>query len=181
MSNPDAIQGDLRDRFSRIRAVLSDVDGVLTDGKLYFDKTGNEFKSFDIQDGHGISMAKRAGFLVGFVSGRPSAATNQRAKDLGVEILRMQATNKMDMVNEIKDEHGLADDEICFLGDELVDLPVLYKVGLAVAVPNAVDDVRDAAHYVTERRGGNGALREVIDLLLKIQGRWEEITAKYRQ
>ncbi len=179
MSDPSQLADDVRARFAAVTAVLTDVDGVLTDGKLYFDGGGNEFKAFDIQDGHGISMAKRAGLLVGFISGRPSAATERRARDLGVEILRMQATNKMDLVDSIKQEHGLADEQLCFIGDELVDLPVLRRVGLAVAVPNAVAEVRAVAHHVTARRGGDGAVREVIDLLLKIQGRWDDITAKY--
>jgi 3-deoxy-D-manno-octulosonate 8-phosphate phosphatase (KDO 8-P phosphatase) len=156
-----------------------DVDGVLTDGKLHFSSDGQEFKSFDVQDGHGIAMAQRAGLILGIISGRPSKATERRAADLGVKILKQAATNKMEMVNEVKRDHGLGNEEICFIGDELVDLPVLRHVGFAVAVPNAMDEVKDVAHYVTTHRGGDGAVREVIEMILKVQGSWMKIVAKY--
>lgn len=166
-------------RLKKIRCLLLDVDGVLTDGKLHFTSDGQEFKSFDIQDGHGIAMALRAGLLVGFVSGRPSKATEKRAADLGVNILRQGPVNKMTMVDTIKAEHKLRDEEICFVGDELVDLPVLRRAGLAVAVPNAVAEVLDASHYVTRRKGGDGAVREVIEMILKANRQWAAVTAKY--
>ena len=159
--------------------MLMDVDGVLTDGKLHFTSDGQEFKSFDVQDGHGIAMANRAGLLLGFVSGRPSKATEQRAADLGLKIVKQGPVNKMDMVEEIKREHKLRDEEIAFIGDDLVDLPVLRRVGLGVAVPNAVAEVKAAAHYITKRRGGDGAVREVIEMILKAQGSWKKTIAKY--
>lgn len=170
---------ELTARLKNIRCLLLDVDGVLTNGKLHFGNDGTEFKSFDIQDGHGIAMALRTGLLVGFITGRPSAATEKRAADLGVKILKQGAVNKMDMVNQVKTEHSLTDAEICFVGDELVDLPVLRRAGLAVAVPNAVAEVQAVAHYITRRSGGDGAVREVIELLLKATGRWENAIAKY--
>ena len=160
-------------RLKKIRCLLLDVDGVLTDGKIHFTSTGEEFKSFDIQDGHGIAMALRTGLLVGFVSGRPSAATTKRAADLGVKIVLQSPVNKMESVETVKAEHQLSDEEICFVGDELVDLPVLRRVGLAVAVPNAVAEVKAVAHYTTRRTGGDGAVREVIEMILKATGRWE--------
>ncbi len=156
-----------------------DVDGVLTDGKLHFTSDGQEFKTFDVQDGHGIAMAQRAGLLIGFVSGRPSKATERRAADLGVTIVLQKPANKMEMVEQIKREHGLKDEEICFIGDELVDLPVLRRVGLAVAVPNAMQEVKEVAHYVTSHSGGDGAVREVIEMILKAQGSWTKVIAKY--
>jgi 3-deoxy-D-manno-octulosonate 8-phosphate phosphatase (KDO 8-P phosphatase) len=157
-----------------------DVDGVLTDGKLYFTGDGDELKAFDVQDGHGIAMAQRVGLVIGLVSGRPSNATARRGADLGVTIVLQKPTNKMEMVETVKREHGFANAEIAFIGDELVDLPVLRRVGLAVAVPNAVDEVKRVAHYVTRRRGGDGAVREVVELILKGQGVWEKAIAKYR-
>ena len=169
----------LRRRLKKIRCLLLDVDGVLTDGKIHFTSTGEEFKSFDIQDGHGIAMALRTGLLVGFVSGRPSKATAKRAADLGVKIVIQAPTNKMELVETVKAEYRLSDDEICFVGDELVDLPVLRRVGLAVAVPNAVAEVKAVAHYVTKRTGGDGAVREVIEMILKATDRWEKAVAKY--
>ena len=172
-------KGMLHRRLRKIRCLLLDVDGVLTDGKLHFTSDGREFKTFDVQDGHGIAMAQRVGLTVGFISGRPSKATTQRAADLGVKIVLQKPTNKMEMVEEVKRQHGFANDEIAFIGDELVDLPPLRRVGLAVAVPNAVDEAKRAAHYVTRRRGGDGAVREVIELILKAQGSWKRATAKY--
>ncbi len=169
----------LHGRLKRIRCLLMDVDGVLTDGKLHFTSDGQELKTFDVQDGHGIAMAQRAGLTIGFISGRPSKATERRAADLGVKILMQKPANKMEMVEEVKREHAFRDEEICFIGDELVDLPVLRRVGLAVAVPNAMDEVKQAAHYVTRHRGGDGAVREVIEMILKAQGSWKNVIAKY--
>lgn len=166
-------------RLRRVRCLLLDVDGVLTDGKLHFSSDGQEFKTFDVLDGHGIAMAQRAGLLIGIISGRPSAATTKRAADLGVKIVKQAPVNKIEMLSEVKQEHGLRDEEIAFVGDELVDLPVLRRVGYAVAVANAVPEVKAVAHYVTRRRGGDGAVREVVEQLLKAQGRWRKVTAKY--
>ena len=124
-------------------------------------------------------MALRAGLLVGFLSGRPSKATEHRAADLGVKIVLQGPINKRDMLEEVERAHGLCDKEIAFIGDEWVDLPVLKRVGLAVAVPNAIEEVRQVAHYVTRRPGGDGAVREVIEMILKSQGSWEKTIAKY--
>ena len=169
----------MNERLKKIRCLLMDVDGVLTDGKLHFTSDGQEFKSFDVQDGHAISMANRAGLLLGLVSGRPSKATEQRAAELGLKIVKQSPVNKMEMVDDIKREHGLRDEEIAFIGDDLVDLPVLRQVGFSVAVPNAVDEVRKIAHYTTNRHGGDGAVREVIEMILKARGLWEGVVAKY--
>jgi 3-deoxy-D-manno-octulosonate 8-phosphate phosphatase (KDO 8-P phosphatase) len=172
-------KGALNRRLRKIRCLLLDVDGVLTDGKLHFTSDGTEFKTFDVQDGHGIAMAQRVGLTIGFISGRPSKATTQRAADLGVKIVLQKPVNKMEMVELVKRRHGYTNEEIAFMGDELVDLPVLRRVGLAVAVPNAVDEVRRAAHYITRHRGGDGAVREVIEMVLKARGTWKKAIAKY--
>jgi 3-deoxy-D-manno-octulosonate 8-phosphate phosphatase (KDO 8-P phosphatase) len=166
-------------RLKKIRCLLMDVDGVLTDGKLYFTSDGQELKAFDVQDGHGISMAQRAGLVIGFISGRPSKATARRAKDLRVNIVLQKPSNKMQMVEQVKRKHKLRNEQIAFIGDELVDLPVLRRVGFSVAVPNAMNEVKRAAHYVTRRRGGDGAVREVIEMILKAQGSWQKVIAKY--
>lgn len=166
-------------RLKKIRCLLMDVDGVLTDGKLYFTSDGQELKAFDVQDGHGISMAQRAGLVIGFISGRPSKATARRAKDLRVNIVLQKPSNKMQMVEQVKRQHKLRNEQIAFIGDELVDLPVLRRIGFAVAVPNAMNEVKRAAHYVTRRRGGDGAVREVIEMILKAQGSWQKVVAKY--
>jgi 3-deoxy-D-manno-octulosonate 8-phosphate phosphatase (KDO 8-P phosphatase) len=169
----------LTPRLRKIRCLLMDVDGVLTDGKLHFTSDGQEFKTFDIQDGHGIAMAQRIGLLIGFISGRPSAATAKRAADLGVTILLQSPSNKAEMVAEVLKAHNLKPEEIAFVGDELVDLPALRRAGFAVAVPNAVPEVKAIAHYTTKRSGGDGAIREVIELILKAQGKWSAAIDKY--
>lgn len=169
----------MNERLQKIRCLLMDVDGVLTDGKLHFTSDGHEFKTFDVQDGHGIAMANRAGLLMGLVSGRPSKATEKRAADLGLKIVKQAGVNKMEMVDEIKRDHNVRDEEIAFIGDELVDLPVLRRAGFAVAVPNAVDEVKAVVHYTTKHRGGDGAVREVIEMILKARGLWEAAVAKY--
>ena len=156
-----------------------DVDGVLTDGKLHFTSDGREFKTFDVLDGHGIAMAQRTGLLIGFISGRPSEATAKRAADLGVPIVKQAGINKAEMLAEVQRERGLTAEQIAFIGDELVDLPVLKRVGVAVAVPNGVAEVKAAAHYVTHRPGGDGAVREVIEMILKARGDWKKAIAKY--
>jgi 3-deoxy-D-manno-octulosonate 8-phosphate phosphatase (KDO 8-P phosphatase) len=167
------------ERCRKIRCLLMDVDGVLTDGKLHFTSSGDEFKTFDVQDGHGIAMAQRARLMIGFISGRPSKATARRAADLHVKIVLQKPINKMEMVDQVKRQHGFTNAEIAFIGDELVDLPVLRRVGLAVAVPNAVNEAKRVAHYVTRRRGGDGAVREVIEMILKARGLWKKTIAKY--
>jgi 3-deoxy-D-manno-octulosonate 8-phosphate phosphatase (KDO 8-P phosphatase) len=169
----------VRRRIQHIRCLLLDVDGVLTDGKLHFTSDGKEFKSFDALDGHGIKMAQRAGLLVGFVSGRHSEATTNRAADLEVNILKQSPVNKAELMAEVQREHHLAAEEIAFVGDELVDLPAMRLAGLAVAVANAVPEVKKIAHYVTRRRGGDGAVREVIEMILKARGLWQKVTARY--
>jgi 3-deoxy-D-manno-octulosonate 8-phosphate phosphatase (KDO 8-P phosphatase) len=169
----------LRRRLKQVRCLLLDVDGVLTDGKLHFTSDGQEFKTFDVLDGHGIVMAQRAGLLVGFLSARPSEVTARRAADLGVTILKQARANKAEMLAEVCREQHLRKEEIAFIGDELVDVPVLFRVGCAVAVANAVPEAKAAAHYVTRRRGGDGAVREVVELILKARGDWRRLIAKH--
>jgi 3-deoxy-D-manno-octulosonate 8-phosphate phosphatase (KDO 8-P phosphatase) len=156
-----------------------DVDGVLTDGKLHFASDGAEFKTFNVQDGHGIAMAQRAGLIIGFISGRRSKATARRAKDLDVRLVFQEPVNKMQLVERVKRKHGFGEEEVAFIGDDLVDLPVLRRVGFAVAVANAMPEVKSAAHYVTRRAGGDGAVREVIEMILKARGDWSKVITKY--
>ncbi len=170
---------ELQERLKRVRCLLLDVDGVLTDGKIYFDSNGGELKAFDVQDGHAIAMSLRVGLPVGFISGRPSPATTRRAADLGVTICYQKPTNKMELVEEVKKQLQLTNEEIAFVGDELVDLPVLRRAGLAISVPNGVTEAKQAAHYCTRAAGGQGAVREVIEMLLKAQNLWAKAIEKY--
>ncbi len=155
------------------RLLLLDVDGVLTDGRLYFGPREELFKVFHVRDGHGIKMVQQAGIEVAFVSGRRSDAAFLRAKELGVRHYFEGLRDKVAVLEDLRAALHLSHEEIAVVGDELVDLPLFVRVGLAVAVADAVPEVRDRAHWVTKAPGGQGAVREVCDLLLKAQGRWE--------
>jgi len=162
---------ELRERAAKIRLLLLDCDGVLTDGRLYYSAEGEALKVFDVQDGQGIVNWTREGRHAAIISGRSSPIVEKRAADLNIDIVRQGVTHKLSAANEIIAEVGVSLEETVFIGDDVVDLDVMSKVGLSVAVANAVDEVRDAAHLVTERRGGRGAVRELVDLLLNCRGR----------
>lgn len=162
---------ELRERAAKIRLLLLDCDGVLTDGRLYYSAEGEALKVFDVQDGQGIVNWTREGRHAAIISGRSSPIVEKRAADLNIDIVRQGVTHKLSAANEIIAEVGVSLEETVFIGDDVVDLDVMSKVGLSVAVANAVDEVRDAAHLVTERRGGRGAVRELVDLLLNCRRR----------
>jgi 3-deoxy-D-manno-octulosonate 8-phosphate phosphatase (KDO 8-P phosphatase) len=156
----------LHNRARLIRLLLLDVDGVLTDGRIIYDADGRESKSFHIHDGFGINQLRALGCLVGFLSGRASAAVERRAKELDVTIVHQGVDDKLPVYERILADHQLSDHEVAYVGDDLPDLPVLGRVGLAIAVASAPLQVRHAAHWVTGRAGGEGAVREVTDLLV---------------
>jgi len=166
---------EVRQRAQDIRLLILDVDGVLTDGRLYFDAQGEALKVFHVRDGHGIKMAQRAGIEVAFLSGRRSDAAFHRAKELGVSRFFEGLRDKRATLKEIKAALELHPSQVAVVGDDLVDLPIMLRAGLAVAVADAVPEVLVAAHWVTTNPGGRGAVREVCDLLLKAQGKWEEL------
>jgi len=158
-----------------VRLLILDVDGVLTDGRLFFGPAGELMKAFHVRDGHGIKMAQRAGIEVAFISGRTSQAVGHRARELGVTRFFEGVRDKVAILEELKAALNLAAAAVAAVGDDLVDLPLMAQVGLAVAVADAAAEVKAAAHWVTSLPGGRGAVREVCDLLLKAQGRWEEV------
>ena len=164
---------------ARVRLILFDVDGVLTDGTLLLHADGTESKVFDIKDGTGIVWAQRLGLTVGFLSARASAATAQRAAQLGITLVHQGVASKLETYEQIADSLMLDDDEIAYMGDDILDLPVLARVGLATAPADAAPDVRTRVHWVAEARGGAGAARELIELILRAQGRWESVLATY--
>ncbi len=166
-------------RLKRIRLLLLDVDGVLTDGGLIYHDDGSESKVFDVRDGHGIKLLQRAGVEVGFLTGRHSRAVMNRARDLGIGLVLEGIKNKIEAYNEILKQKNLTDEEVAFMGDDLVDIPVLRRVGLAIAVPDACQDLFPYVHYTTRHSGGRGACREVCELILKAQGKWPEVTDRY--
>ncbi|MBI4644652.1 MAG: HAD hydrolase family protein, partial [Deltaproteobacteria bacterium] len=164
---------DVWQRAQAIRLLILDVDGVLTDGSLYFGPTGEALKVFHVRDGHGLKMAQRAGIEVAFLSGRRSDAAYHRAKELGVSRFHEGLRDKVVVLEEIMAALKIEAGAVAAVGDDLVDLPHLRRVGLAVAVADAPPEVKAAAHWVTTLPGGKGAVREVCDLLLKAQGKWE--------
>jgi len=156
----------LRRRLAKVRLAAFDVDGVLTDGGLYYDARGGVTKRFDVQDGHGLARLLRAGFILVFLSGETAPAVDARARKLGVQDVRQGVADKARELDDIARKHGVALDEILYLGDDEVDLAPMARCGVAVAVASAVPAVKAAADYVTDRPGGHGAAREVADLLL---------------
>jgi 3-deoxy-D-manno-octulosonate 8-phosphate phosphatase (KDO 8-P phosphatase) len=164
----------LRKLFAPVRGLLLDVDGVLTDGTIFLGD-GIELKRFNIHDGYGIVLARRAGIKVGFISARESAATARRATELGVELVIQSPRSKAEAVCEAQRRLSVPAPYLCFVGDDVIDLPALRRVGAPVAVANAAAEVKAAAQYVTSRAGGNGAVREVVELILKSQRQWEKL------
>jgi 3-deoxy-D-manno-octulosonate 8-phosphate phosphatase (KDO 8-P phosphatase) len=156
-----------------------DSDGVLTDGRLYMYSDGVEGRAFNVRDGHGIRMAQRGGLMFGIISGRESKVVADRAEELYITEVHQHVFDKLERYTEIVDRLGLADDAVCYIGDDLVDLPVLSRVGLSVAPADANDQVRKQVHWVTGRNGGEGAVREVIDALLQARGKWDAVTRRY--
>ena len=170
---------DLDERCQPIELVLSDVDGVLTDGRVVLDSRGIETKRFHIRDGMGIALWQKAGYRFGMVTRRSSQAVKIRAAELGVEIVRQGADDKLAAASAILGELGLTLKQACYVGDDLPDLPVVRAVGLGVAVADAAAELREAAHYVTTAPGGAGAVRETIEMILKTQRRWEDVIQAY--
>lgn len=169
----------MKERLARIRMLLLDVDGILTDGRIIYSSDGTETKAFDVKDGHGLKMIQRAGVEVGIITGRDSSIVAHRARELGINILYQGAKDKLVPFREILESHQIGEDEIAYVGDDIVDLPILLRVGFSATVADALPEVRARVHYVTERDGGRGAVREICDLILKESGRWDEVTARY--
>jgi len=179
--NSDLHAGDVDRRARRIKLLLMDCDGVLTDGRLELLENGEEQKTFHARDGQGISLFHRAGLKTGIISGRTSSAVERRAQDLSMSYVRQSAKDKIQALEEIMAAAHVSLQECAYIGDDLGDIPVMLQVGLAVAVADAVTETKQAAHLVTEHSGGQGAVREVCDLILKAQGRWDELMKRYGQ
>lgn len=165
-------------RAKKIRVLLMDVDGVLTDGRIWLlsrrDGTASEIKGFSAYDGAGLKLARAAGLRTGLITGRESSAVSQRARECEIEFVYQRKATKIESYEEILRLTGADEREVAYVGDDLPDLAVLKRVGLAVAVANAAPEVKRAAHYVTGRSGGDGAVREVVEIIVKAQGKWAE-------
>ena len=165
----------LRRKAANIRLLLLDVDGVLTDGRIIIDDRGVETKHFHVRDGQGISLLKCSGIEVGFITGRSSRVVRHRANDLRVALLFQGVQDKLQVYERIKKKRHLTDAQIAYVGDDIVDLPVLRRVGLAVMVGDGSAELKPLADYVTVARAGMGAVREVAELILKVQNKWTDL------
>ncbi len=170
---------EIRRKASKIKLFISDVDGVLTGGQIILDDNGVEYKAFHVRDGHGIKLLMRAGVEVALITGRNSKVVDIRASELGIEHVIQGAHEKIPAYQELKDRLGVKDEEVAYIGDDNVDMPVMRRVGLSIAVADAEPYVMETADMVTERRGGDAAVREAIDFILKARGDWDRINSKY--
>lgn len=179
--NPKKELDDAIRRAKRIKLLLMDCDGVLTDGRIMLLENGDEQKTFNVRDGHGIVLVHRAGLKTGIISGRSSSFVQKRAWELGMpqEFVWQGCHNKIETCEDVLTRAQLDASEVAYIGDDVTDIPIMQRVGLAVAVADAEEETKRAAHFVTERTGGNGAVREVTDLILKAQGKWDDLMKRY--
>ncbi len=181
MDPPQEMDDKVRDKAGKIKLLLLDVDGVLTDGTIYVGAEGEALKAFNVKDGTGLKWLQRAGFKVGLLTGRDSPQVKARARELDIDIVVQDAKIKLPAFEKILDENGLSAYEIAFMGDDLLDLPVLKRAGLSMAPADAEDRVKKECDWICSKEGGKGAVREACELLLKASGKWEDITARYEQ
>ncbi|MFI3135709.1 MAG: 3-deoxy-manno-octulosonate-8-phosphatase KdsC [Methylococcaceae bacterium] len=177
--NEQTLSDLLRARAKKLRLLILDVDGVLTDGKLFFDAQGVEYKSFHARDGHGIKLLQQSGVKVAVISGRNSAVVALRMQSLGVELVYQGHENKVAAFNEILQRLALEPEQVAHVGDDVLDLPLMVRVGLAIAVQDAHFTVKKHAHWCTQLPGGNGAVREVCDLIMQAQGSFDAAVNRY--
>lgn len=170
---------ELITKAQKLKLLILDVDGVLTDGKLFFDNDGNEYKSFHARDGHGIKLLKQSGVDVAIISGRKSNSVALRMKNLGIEYVYQGHENKISAFNEIIAKIGVSPEQVAHVGDDVLDLPLMVRVGLAIAVQDANFAVKQHADWCTELAGGCGAVREVCDFIMQAQGNFDAMLSAY--
>lgn len=173
------IPENIIEKAKKIKALILDIDGVMTDGRIIYSIYGEELKFFDVTDGFGISLLRRGGIKSFIITAKKSKIVKHRARDMKVAKAYQGFIDKLIPYEHLLRTFKVTPEEVCFVGDDLIDLPVLKRVGLAVAVPNAAEEVKREAHYITESRGGRGAVREICDLILKSQGKWDLATERY--
>ncbi|MCM8782860.1 MAG: HAD-IIIA family hydrolase [Candidatus Omnitrophica bacterium] len=174
------MERDILERAKRIRLLLLDVDGVLTDGRIIYDSSGRDLKFFDVHDGLGVYLLKKAGIPTVLVTARGSKTIKPRGRDMQVEAIFENVSPKSSILDKLLKRFKVKLEEICYVGDDLVDLGMMKRVGFAIAVFNACPEVKARAHYITLKEGGRGAVREVAELILKAQGRWESLVDEYQ-
>ena len=160
----------LKNKLRGIKLLILDVDGVLTDGKLIYNSDGIELKAFDVKDGYGLVRLKQSGVKLGIITAKSSSIVETRAKDLGIDALYQDVSNKLTAYTDIKEKYDLTDDAIAYIGDDVPDLGVLKQTGVPIAVHDAVEPVKNTAVYITKKCGGNGAVREVVELIMQAKG-----------
>lgn len=170
---------NLQEKLAKIRVLILDVDGVLTDGRIVIDDDGKESKFFDVRDGHGLKMLLSSGVDVIFMTGRKSQVVEHRAKDLGVGEVHQGIWDKLACYEGILKRRTLTDEEVAFMGDDIVDVSVLQRVGFSATPADAEEEAKAVAHYVAEKRGGRGAVREICALILKAKGFWPQVAKRY--
>ncbi|MEI7542408.1 MAG: HAD hydrolase family protein [bacterium] len=173
------MQAKISAKLRKIKCFVLDVDGVLTDGGIIIGSNGTEYKKFDVKDGSGIALARHVGMKFAIISGRYSKVIQIRATELKIDAVYQNILVKIDAYNNIKDKFCLKDEEICFVGDEIIDIPVMEKCGFAFAPADAVLETRQTADYVCKSSGGHGCVRESIEMVLKSQGLWGKAIARY--
>lgn len=169
----------LTEKAKKIKLLILDVDGVLTDGRIIYDSEGRDLKNFDVKDGLGVYLLKRAGVLTIILTARGSKTIRFRAEDMQVEEIIENVERKAEILDEILRKYKVNTEEICFMGDDLVDLSIMRRIGLPIAVKNACKEIKDISFYITETEGGKGAVREVAEIILKAKGKWEELVSFY--
>ncbi len=170
---------ELKAQAKKVKLLLLDVDGVLTDGRIIYDSHGADMKLFDVHDGLGVYALKRAGIPVILITAKGSKAIKPRAKDMQVAAVFENIFPKISVLAEILKKYSVSREQVCFVGDDLVDLCLMKKVGLPIAVSNACQEIKQVASYITLKKGGRGAVREVAELILKLQGKWKDIVRLY--
>jgi len=175
----DKYSPEVIEKSKKIKLVIFDVDGVLTDGRIICDNYGNEIKNFDVNDGFGITLLKRAGIKCVILTAAGTPLVTRRAKTLKIDKVYQKCHYKIEAYKKVKKKFKVNDEEICFIGDDLIDIPLLKRVGLAICPRNAMPEVKDFSHYVSGKDGGRGAVREICDLILRAQGAWKTVTLRY--
>jgi 3-deoxy-D-manno-octulosonate 8-phosphate phosphatase (KDO 8-P phosphatase) len=169
----------IKEKLKGIKMLILDVDGVMTDGGIIMDSKGGELKKFNVRDGHGLKLLQRYGIKVAILTGRKSKVVEYRAKDLEIKDVYQKVFNKKEVFEKILVKHKLSADEVAYMGDDIIDIPVLKRVGFSAAVADAVDVVKKSVDYITKNTGGHGAVREVCEMILEAQDKWKEIAIKY--
>jgi 3-deoxy-D-manno-octulosonate 8-phosphate phosphatase (KDO 8-P phosphatase) len=173
------VSEEIYKKIQPIKVVIFDIDAVLTDGRIIYGDYGDELKHYDVQDGFGMVLLTRAGLKTAIISAKKCRINSRRAKDLKVELLMQNAFDKQKALEKLVKKMKVQPSECCYIGDDLIDIPVFKRVGFAVAVNNARPEAKEYAHYVTEKSGGRGAVRELCDMILRAQGKWADVTKKY--